>query len=230
LLIPFRLGLGRRNRHTPPRNVLGSFRSKVIYRQAFIRNCFILLIRGYAGLKPHALRAAEETHITGEIIRSIREVLEAEDAEPWMQDFEIYDDPPQNVTGRFGKHRPRIDIEFVRALRGRRPRFHIEAKRLYRPRSIQEYFGDDGLGMFVAGIYAAGEFSAGMVGYVQTENSQAWLGRLTRGFVSRTRQLRVCEPFRDSPDCQDIATMQISGHDRKTLGRIDIYHLLLEFL
>ena len=203
---------------------------KAIYRQAFIRNCFILLIRGYAGLKPHDLQAAEEPHITGEIVRSIREVLEAENAESWMQDFDIHDDPPQNIAGRFGKYRPRIDIEFVRVLRGRRPRFHIEAKRLYRPRSIKEYFGDDGLGMFVVGNYAADQTSAGMVGYVQTENRQAWLNRLTRGFVSRSSQLRVCERFRASPDYQDIAAVQISGHDRTTLGRIDIYHLLLEFL
>jgi hypothetical protein len=203
---------------------------KAIYRQAFVRNCFILLIRGYAGLKPHALRAAEEPHITGEIIRSIREVLEAENAEPWMQGFEIYDDPPQNVPGRFGKYRPRIDIEFVHVSRGRRPRFHIEAKRLYRSRSIREYFGDDGLGMFVAGIYAAGEFSAGMVGYVQTENSPAWLGRLARGFARRSSQLRLCETFRSAQDYQDIGAVRISGHDRTTLGRIDIYHLLLEFL
>jgi len=205
---------------------------KAIYRQAFVRNCFILLIRGYAGLKPHALRAAEEPHITGEIVRSIREVLEAENAEPWMQDFEIYDDPPQNVPGRFGKYRPRIDIEFVHVSRGRRPRFHIEAKRLYRPHSIKEYFGDNGLGMFVAGIYAADESSAGMVGYVQTENSRAWLNRLTRGFVSRTSQLRACDTFRVSPDYQDIAALHISGHERTSgvSGRIDIFHLLLEFL
>ena len=204
---------------------------KTIYRQAFVRNCFILLLRGYAGLKSHNLQTAEEPHITGEIVRSIREVLEAENAEPWMQDFDIHDDPPQNIAGRFGKHRPRIDIEFVRALRGPRPHFHIEAKRLSRAGSINEYLGDEGLGMFVAGTYAASEASAGMVGYVQTENSHTWLARLTRDFASRSTRLRVCETFRSSLDCQDIAPVQISGHERmsKALGRIDIYHLLLEF-
>lgn len=205
---------------------------KAIYRQAFIRNCFILLLRGYARLKPNDLQNAEEPHITGEIVRSIREALEAENAEAWMQDYEILDDPPQNIAGKFGKNRPRIDIEFLRVIRGPRPRFHIEAKRLYRTRSVNEYFGDEGLGMFVVGTYAADQTSAGMLGYVQTENSQAWLGRLTRGFVRRSGQLRVCETFRVSPDYQDIAPVQISGHERtsRASGRIVIYHLLLEFL
>jgi hypothetical protein len=103
-------------------------------------------------------------------------------------------------------------------------------KPLAKRRSIKEYFGDNGLGMFVAGIYAAGESSAGMVGYVQTENSPAWLGRLARGFARRSSQLRVCETFRSAQDYQDIGAVRMSGHDRTTLGRIDIYHLLLEFV
>jgi hypothetical protein len=199
-----------------------------IYRQAFVRNCFILLLRGYAELKPHDLQAAEEPHITGEIVRSIRVVLEGENAEPWMQDLDIHDDPPQTIAGKFGKHRPRIDIEFVQLLRGRRPHFHIEAKRLYRTGSINEYFGEEGLGMFVAGTYAPSEPSAGMLGYVQTEDKQLWLGRLASGFGSRANQLRACETFRAVPDYRDIAVVHMSGHQR-TSGRIDIYHLLLEF-
>lgn len=205
---------------------------KAIYRQAFVRNCFILLLRGYGRLIPHNLQTAQEPHITGEIVRGIREVLEAENAEPWMHDFDIHDDPPQNIAGRFGTHRPRIDIEFVRVLRGRRPHFHIEAKRLYRTGSINEYFGDEGIGMFVAGTYAAGESSAGMIGYVQTEDTNAWLGRLATGFTSRADRLRACATLQSAADYQDVAAVQISGHERNphTLGRIDIYHLLLEFL
>jgi hypothetical protein len=205
---------------------------KIIYRLAFVRNCLVLLLRGYARLNPRELRGAEEPHITGEIVRSVREALEAANAEPWMQNFDILDDPPQNIPGKFGKRRPRIDIEFVRLMPGRRPRFHIEAKRLYRSDSVNEYFGNEGLGMFVAGTYAADEISAGMLGYIQTEDSRAWLDRLARGFERLAIQLRVLETFRSAPACQDIAAVQISGHERTpaALGRIDIYHLLLEFL
>jgi hypothetical protein len=189
-------------------------------------------MQGYAGLKSHDLQAAEEPHITGEIVRSIREVLEAENAEPWMHAFDIHDDPPQNIAGKFGKRRPRIDIEFVGVSRRPRHHFHIEAKRLYRAGSINEYFGDDGLGMFIAGTYAADESSAGMIGYVQTEDINAWLGRLATGFARRVDRLRVCTALQSVTDYQDIAAVQVSGHERNigTLGRIDIYHLLLEFL
>jgi hypothetical protein len=205
---------------------------KAIYRPAFIRNGLVLILRGYSRLQASELQAAEEPHITGEIVRSVRETLEATDAESWMQNFDILDDPPQNIHGKFGKHRPRIDIEFVLVGRGRRPRFHIEAKRLYRRGSVNEYFGANGLGMFVAGTYAASETSAGMLGYIQTDDSQAWLGRLARGFASRANQLRACETFGSAPNYQDIAAVQISCHDRSSeaWGRIDIYHLLLEFL
>jgi len=205
---------------------------KAVYRQAFVRNCFILLTNGYARLKSHDLRNAEEPHITGEIVRCIREVLEDEKAEPWMRDFDIHDDPPQNVPTKFGKQRPRVDIEFIRVLRGPRPRLHIEAKRLYRSGSINEYYGDEGLGMFVAGTYAAGEPSAAMIGYVQTKNSVDWLGRLTKGFKRRVTHLSVCEMLRPAGDYQDIGAIHVSGHQRASaaLGRIDIYHLLLEFL
>lgn len=205
---------------------------KVIYRQAFVRNCLLLLLRGYTRLTPNKLQGAEEPHITGEIVRSVRDALEADDAESWMKNFEILDDPPQNTPGVFGKYRPRIDIEFVHVRRGPRPRFHIEAKRLYRRESISEYFGDEGLGMFVAGTYAASEPSAGMLGYVQAGDTQVWLGQLANGFVSRAKRLQVCEAFRSAPDYQDISAVRISGHQRTSsaLGRIDIYHLLLKFL
>jgi hypothetical protein len=148
-----------------------------------------------------------------------------------MFDLDILDDPPQNVPGKFGKRRPRIDIEFVRVIRGPRPRFHIEAKRLYRSGSVAEYLGYDGLGMFVAGNYAAKEPSAGMLGYIQSDDSQTWLDRLEKGFSSRARELAVCDPFHAASEYQDIAAVQISGHQRTSsrLGRIDIYHLLLEF-
>lgn len=178
------------------------------------------------------MKDAEEPHITGEIVRSIRDALEAEDAESWMQDFDIYDDPPQNIAGKFGKHRPRIDLEFIRVLRGRRPRFHIEAKRLYRTGSVNDYFGNKGLGMFVAGTYAANEPSAGMLGYVQTDDCQIWLDRLKAGFSTKAKMLGAYDSFRVVPEYQDIAAVQISGHERmsSTLGRIDIYHLLLQFI
>ena len=101
---------------------------------------------------------------------------------------------------------------------------------MYRTRSINEYFGDDGFGMFVVGTYAADQTSAGMVGYVQTENSQAWLDRLTRGFVRRTVSFEFVSRFEPRRTIKISHQCKFPGTNVHTSGRIDIYHLLLEFL
>ena len=71
-----------------------------------------------------------------------------------MQDYDIHDDPPQNIAGRFGKHRPRIDIEFLRVIKRAATSFSHRGKAVISSEVGQRIFGDDGLGMFVAGTYA----------------------------------------------------------------------------
>lgn len=207
----------------------------ILYRLAFIRNCHILVLRGYELIQAEDLSEAEETSITGELVRGVREVLESENAEAWMQLFEVLDDPPQNVPGKLGRSRPRVDIEFVRLSgRGKRPRFHIEAKRLYRSDSVKAYFGDDGLGCFIAGRYAALEAAGGMLGYVQTDTSVQWLGRLRTGLAERAETLKVVlgTTLAEADGLQDLGPLQMSRHGRgpDTLGQIEIFHLLLDFL
>jgi hypothetical protein len=194
-----------------------------------------LVLRGYEVIKGEDLSGEEETNITGELVRGVREVLESEEAEAWMQLFEVLDDPPQNVTGRLGRSRPRVDIEFVRLSgRGKRPRFHIEAKRLYRSDSVKEYFGDDGLGCFIVGRYAADEAAGGMLGYVQTDTALKWSDRLRTGFTEKAETLRVVRgtALAEANGLQDLGSIQVSRHRREptTLGQIEIFHLLLDFL
>jgi hypothetical protein len=208
---------------------------QALYRTAFARNCMALVVRARLRLVPGALQNAEEPHITGEIIREAQNIIESEQSETWMDNLEIKDDPPQNVAGRFGKRRPRIDFEFVQVGRGRRPRFHIEAKRLYRSDSVNEYFGSGGLGMFVEGTYAAEWPSAGMLGYVQSDSRDIWLSRLDQGFAARVVPLRV-DPSTSGLDSagwsgDGLDEVMRSSHDRshKSLEPIWIYQLLLSF-
>ena len=205
-----------------------------LYRLAFVKNCFVLLVRAYGVMETGSLKSAEEPHITGELVRCARTIIEEEDAAPWMEHMEVLDDPPQAVAGRHGKRRPRIDIEFVRTGRGLRPRFHIEAKRLYRSDSVNEYFGPSGLQMFVNGEYAAAWSSAGMLGYVQCDTCALWLRRLASGFVVRRVELRASD---DSPDLaptgwqgDGLDSVHTSQHDRRleNLDPIRIFHFLLE--
>jgi len=206
-----------------------------LYRLAFVKNCFVLVIRAYETLDCHSLSTAEEPHITGELVRSARALIESEVAEPWMERLEVLDDPPQALAGRHGKRRPRIDIEFVRTGRGIRPRFHIEAKRLYRSDSVNEYFGAGGLQMFVHGEYAGGWPSAGMLGYVQSDTCADWSVRLASGVTSRRAELCICEGVPEWTSAGwEGATLDVvhtSQHERtlQGSGRIQVFHLLLRF-
>jgi hypothetical protein len=214
-----------------------SDQQQALYRPAFVHNCLLLIVRARQALEMGSLESAEEPHITGLLVKGAKELAEMEDAEPWLEHLEIIDDPPQNdVAKRLGKARPRIDIEFVRTCRGRRPRFHVEAKRLYRSDSVSEYFGAGGLEMFLNGTYASQWPSAGMLGYVQSDDSATWLDRLAQGFSSRKINLSVCG---DQPNWRsagwtgiELTTVQESCHDRtpQTLGKVEMYHLLVEFL
>jgi len=205
-----------------------------LYRVAFVKNCFVLLVRACDVMDRHSLKSAEEPHITGELVRCARTIVEREDAAPWMEHMEVLDDPPQAVAGRHGKRRPRIDIELVRTGRGMRPRFHIEAKRLYRSDSVNEYFGPGGLQMFVNGEYAGGWSSAGMLGYVQSDTCAVWLRRLAAGFAARRVEICASEGFPDWAPAgwqgEGLDGVHTSLHDRhpENLAPIQIFHFLLE--
>jgi hypothetical protein len=152
-----------------------------------------------------------------------------------MEHMEVLDDPPQALAGRHGKKRPRIDIEFVRTGRGIRPRFHVEAKRLYRSDSVSEYFGPGGLQMFVNGEYAGSWPSAGMLGYVQSDACAVWLRRLASGFAARRLEICASEGFPDLAPAgwqgEGLDGVHTSQHERplQNLGQIQIFHLLVEF-
>jgi hypothetical protein len=203
------------------------------YQLAFVRNCLTLVLRAHRSMDTHSFAASEEPRITGELIRTAKILLEDPDAEPWMEHLDVLDDPPQNVSGRFGKQRPRIDIEFVTVVRGKRPRFLIEAKRLYRSDSVSQYYGTGGLLMFVNGQYGAEWPSAGMLGYVQTTTCTDWLVRLAAGLAEHQTELLLVNKEWEPVIWSDegLKTVRVSGHRRSQQGldEIEIFHLLLDF-
>lgn len=89
--------------------------------------------------------------------------------------------------------------------------------------------------MFLKGAYASGWPSAGMLGYVQSENGATWLDALARGFSSRKSKLSVCGDQTNwglaGWPSYDLRETRESCHERApTLGQVKIYHLVLEFL
>lgn len=210
----------------------GNTQNGGLYQRAFRRRCHELLAMGYRRLDSQSLQSAEEPAITGELVRSMQDAMEAYDAPPWSVHFALRDDPPQNTEGRSGKSRRRIDIEIERCTRGKRPRFRFEAKRLRNAASLKAYLGQDGLLLFVSGSYADDDEEAGMLGYVQKETTDGWSRRVQQGLVDSSRecQLRTCE----SPRLADLAGLigdrHESCHDRPSVGRpITVFHTFLEF-
>jgi hypothetical protein len=202
------------------------------YRLAFIRHCHRLIALGYARLNAQALCNAEETEITGELVRAMAEVLDDESGPNWTRFFFVADDPPQNVGGRLGRRRLRVDIEFIESRIAPRNHFRIEAKRLCRSSSVAEYLGPEGLGMFLSGGYASEEDEGGMLGYVQTGTVVDWLDRIGETLRS-SESLSVCpgSSFDVVRLGRDLDLIHLSCHGRQTVPRnIHIFHTLLSFL
>lgn len=204
------------------------------YRLAFLEKCHRLISIGYTRLNCSSFSTAEETEITGELVRAITEVLDDPSGPNWTRYFFVADDPPQNTSGRLGRRRTRVDIEFTESRVAPRSHFRIEAKRLYRISSITDYLGQDGLGMFLTGAYGADEDEGGMLGYVQSGEVTQWLERLSVALVhSLENRWSICagsalEVLQLGSSSDDV--IHLSCHDRNAVGRrIHIFHTLLLF-
>lgn len=203
-----------------------------LYRRAFLRNCHRWLAAGYALLDVASLSTAQEPAITGELVRAMKETRLQADAPTWMIRMYVTDDPPVNAPGRLGKQRRRVDIEFERSERGVTYQFHCEAKRLYRSDSVVEYLGTEGLGMFLAGEYARTEDFGGMIGYVQSESPDKWIGRLKVALTNGSAKYAVqddrgLQPAGLGPELPQIYQ---STHQRTTIGRpILVFHMFMLF-
>src|SRR5437868_618926 len=162
------------------------------FREAFVRKCHRLVGLAYFTLNRASLRAAEETVVTGELARTMEELLDRIPPPRGMRNLVVFDDPPQNTSRRRGRKRFRVDIE-VRAIEmGPKPRFRFEAKRLTSKRSVAKYLGKDGLQMYIRGDYAAEQSDAGMLGYVQTGEPMAWAAQLDACLKGKPGEYAVC--------------------------------------
>jgi hypothetical protein len=211
---------------------MGTSANYVLYSAAFIRNCHTLIARGYSELSPRSLQNAQETEITGELVRSMKNVLQRHDSPVWMDRFSVADDPPVNAPKRKGKSRRRIDIEIERCEHGPRPRLQFEAKRLCSSSSVSQYLGAEGMLLFISAEYAAGHAVSGMLGYVQEDTAANWVAKIAKKMNGAIKQYRVTAggEFTSFPIAAGLASTHRSVHRRlKKLEPITIYHTFLEF-
>jgi len=150
------------------------------YWPIFRKHVFTLVQMGSSRLDRQALHMADEEDITGELQRAIEELLDG-DAPSWADAYSICEESRVHAPDRRGKHRRRLDLRFERLGSRPRPHYVFECKRLCKDKSgIAEYFGQDGMTLFLSGEYARGWPEAGMLGYVQTDNPEEWAKKLER--------------------------------------------------
>ncbi len=211
----------------------GTLDMRAAYAATLRRHAHELIARGYEQMDRRLYARWEEPAITGELVRAMRKFLESGDAPPWVVWYAIADDPPVDGPGRFGKSRPRVDIEFERTgVRGARPCLRFEAKRLGRTsgHTVGSYLGAEGMGCFTSGKYPLTHGEAGMLGYIQSGREQDWSDKIKAALAKREKEYAVLSP----PFCRqkicDLKHTYVSHHTTTT-GLVDImvHHVLLRF-
>ena len=201
------------------------------FRGVFIKRVHQLIARGYARMDSAAFRVSQEPDITGELVKSIDQVLN-ECSEPWMDRFSVYDDPPVNDGHRMGKRRKRVDLRIDSAMSRPRCRFRFESKRLGPGHPISVYLGPEGLGCFLRGDYARDEDEGGMLGYVQCTDLEVWAYKLSMAMGRDFAAFEIVStpPLSKYAIDPGLQHTYHSKHARKAVGRpLVIYHSLLKF-
>jgi hypothetical protein len=158
----------------------------------------------------------------------MRDVTESREAPAWMARYCVHDDEPIECNGKQGMERPRIDIEIEHAMAGRRPRFHFEAKRLYRSDSVAEYVGSAGLGAFLDGTYGADRGDAGMLGYVQQGSPATWAQRLEDKLQASPSDYALTHSW-SAESLANCRPCYRTKHKRSDGKAVCVYHTLLSF-
>jgi hypothetical protein len=170
------------------------------------------------------------------MVEAIEGILEDAN-EDWMRFYRVYDDPPINesitVPRRKGKRRRRVDIKLDSSEVSPYTRFCFEAKRLGKRNPVSRYLGADGLGCFLSGSYAGAERQGGMLGYVQSDDEQAWAAKIDKVFTSSPTSFGLQTKrshFRLYQISAQLHHTYVSEHRRTTDGkRLQIYHSFLIF-
>ena len=196
------------------------------YRIAFYSYSLLLLVRGHQKLlaESQELSNSEEPDITGELVRCTREYLDDISSPEWVLPYEVFEESPENTGARKGKRRKKVDI--VCTMTQRRPRFRMkfEAKRFKSgSHPIGVYLGKEGVQEFLSGEYAPESEAAGMLGYIQSNDSNYWGEKILQ-------KLREGDIELQESNFEGIDNCYKSCHNRPTIGKdIMIYHLLLNF-
>lgn len=201
-----------------------------VFSSAFRIKAHILIDWGYRGALSrirHDLH--EETAITGYISGAITNRLRALDCPGWCENFVVKENSPVEMEGCEGKKRPLPDLVIEGTMQGR-PEYIFEAKRLKRNRfGAGEYLGEDGLGCFLSGKYAARYDEAAMLGYIQDDSPTDWQTHIQKK-INQKKDLNLESLTQDVEIIAAFPDEWLTIHHREVIGRsISIYHIFLDF-
>ncbi len=202
------------------------------YRRSFLRNVYRLIARGYHCLTLESLGEKEETDITGLLVNAIERYLDDPRSPKWTERYAIQEERPIHAPTKEGKRRSRVDIEIECSRRRPRPRFQFEAKRLRvtDSKSLASYLGQNGLGCFLSGRYAASSEQAGMLGYIQSGAASDWASRIHEKLKLEAERYQLAGGFgglRHHRVVSELEYTYISKHALPSAEDSDVYHILL---
>jgi hypothetical protein len=216
----------------------GQSDNAVDFQHLLLTHAHKILQMGYCRLNTSTLSKAPEEDITGDLAKAMNEALASPDAPSWRTYYAVHEEPRVWNAKRKGKRRLRLDIQ-VEYTGETRPRFSFEAKRLRgnNPQGISKsvcaYFGDEGLGCFVLGLYAHESDEAGMIAYIQTHDLEHWIEKIEAGLKRRTEpcEWNVDKGWGGVQIAGGPETIFATSHARSKVKReIRIYHTMLLFL
>ncbi len=202
------------------------------YKAGFRHDVLYLIVAGHerlmAGDENYSDTAEEE--ISGELARHVQDYIDSLSSPDWTKYFCVQEELRENTNARKGKYRKRVDIAFV--LAGTKPQkfMRFEAKRLRKPGfAVGGYIGEDGLGEFIAGNYAASDDTAGMLGYVQSDDCDYWAMGISETLEKKKQEIRLIEGGQwQKTHFDDVDHCYKTRHDRPRIKReLLVYHLLL---
>ncbi len=202
------------------------------HRRALRGHAIELLRLGHGTLDSASFARSQEEDITGKLKEAIEAIIElAENVPGWVDRYTVYDEEKPSGTPKLGKKRPRIDITIKRRwkLREQHPRFRFEAKRLKADKRISPYFGKEGIGCFLRGVYPLTHPEAAMIGYVQAGTLSEWQQRLGNYANRKPERVRIISggDWREY-NCA-LPSSSITEHRHPAFSSVTIIHLLLGF-
>ncbi|MGD0092814.1 MAG: hypothetical protein ABSE73_23125 [Planctomycetota bacterium] len=193
---------------------------------------FAILEAAYGKLDFMSHQGSDEDTITQRLQEGAEEFVTASDAPSWAVHFDVVDQRKDNSSGAIGKERPILDLVFTRVLRGHRPRFTFEAKRLYGNSGAGKYLGMEGLGAYLDGTYRQDDDEAGMLGYVQSDTPANWAAKIEHEMTASAESLAVCPggAWQAVFLAPGLQFSYRSRHEGPAVGApITMYHVLLAF-